>query len=793
VLRTDLRAGPNVAKISGVPPAPHDELTQREAEVLGAIERRLGNAEIAEELHVSVRTVESHIAALRRKLGVDSRTALISAARSRRGTTVQVPHNSFVGRDEEVARLRHLLEESRWVTVVGVAGAGKTRLALELATTDTRVPIVAELEHATSANVVATVAQAIGLAERPSDLIAACGMALAAQSYLLVLDNCDRVTEEVAPMIEQLLAFAPSSAVLATSRTPAGGPDETVFPLDPLPVEPGASTGATRLFVDRARAAAPNVSLSGPDIDVVERICERLDGLPLAIELAAARLRHLPLTELADRLDDGLGLLDGPGRSDRHRTLEAAFDWTWDMLDGDERLALSQLAALPKSFDLELAAAVVTPGSEPVVLRLLDRSLLAQTMTYSDPRRFRVLHSVREFVLGRTHPEVIRVARHAHAMHHASIIGDLAARARTDDSRELVDRAKRHLDEVSAALSWAVDESPRLATHLARSLSILLEQCGLDLDGLDAIALAARSPAVREVASATALDDIGIALCFGDLDLVDELATYVLGIADDADSQLAARHLAGFADTYRRRSAAALVHLQEAERLAEELEDTWRLASVRQAEGIALNDLGDPIAAMDHFESAMQTYAQAGDAMHVNNIRYMMSATAAASRYRAEEAVGWADGAMAYARATGNDHELAHATLAKAGLVPSADNVDVLHEVAAVFQRLGDLRCLTRSYLLMARQLSPDDQVGVLERALGAAVSAHDLAHQAVVLEQLVDAQWRSGAERDAALSLGHLVALVGDEEAINRGPDGLRDRVDEWRSAIAEGQARAR
>jgi len=344
---------------------------------------------------------------------------------------------------------------------------------------------------------------------------------------------------------------------------------------------------------------------------------------------------------------------------------------------------------------------------------------------------------------------------------------------------------------VSAALTWAVDGSPRLAAHLAGSLSVLVEQCGLDLDGLDAIALAARSPAVREVASASRLDDIGIALCFGDLDLVDELATYVLSVADDDESRLAARHLAGFADTYRRRSAAALVHLQEAERLAEERNDLWRLASVQQAEGIALNDLGDPIAAMDVFESAMRTYAQAGDAMHVNNIRYMMAATAAASRYRAEEAVAWADGAMAYARATGNDHELAHATLAKADLAPGPDTVDVLQDVADVFQGLGDLRCLTRSYLLLARQMDPEDRVGVLERALRAAVTAHDVVHQATVLEQLVESQWRTGARREAAVSLGRLVALLGEEEAIGHTPGELYEHLDEWRDAMAEGQAR--
>jgi DNA-binding CsgD family transcriptional regulator len=141
-----------------------EELSPREVEVLAAIGRRLTNAEIANELFISVRTVESHVASLRRKLGVDSCPRLIAMARSRRRTAIQLPQNSFVGRDDEVADLRALLTRVRWVTVVGPAGCGKTRLALEVAVTGVLVPVMAEMEHTTAGSVINSVAQAIGLA-----------------------------------------------------------------------------------------------------------------------------------------------------------------------------------------------------------------------------------------------------------------------------------------------------------------------------------------------------------------------------------------------------------------------------------------------------------------------------------------------------------------------------------------------------------------------------------------------------------------------------------------------------
>lgn len=771
-----------------------EDLSPREMEVLAAIARRLTNAEIAQELFISVRTVESHIASLRRKLNADSRAGLIAIARRRRGSVIELPQNSFVGRDDEVAGLRALLAGTRWVTVVGPAGCGKTRLALEVAVTDGLVPVVAEMEHTTADTVVNAVAHAIGIAtDRSADLLAACAVALDVEPYLLVLDDCDRVTDAVAEMVRGLMAHARSVTVLATSRSPLGGTDETVYSLDPLPIEDDATSAAVRLFLDRAAAAAPAVRFTDADVGAVARICRRLDGLPLAIELAAARVRHVPIAELALHLDDGLHLLDRPGPPSRHRTLEAAFDWTWELLDPDEQLVLSQLAALPRTFDLTLAEAVSTSGSSRVVLRLLDRSLVSQTVGVSQPRRFRLLESLRSFVLTRADPVVVHGARLAHAEYHAGQAAELAGRVRVDDSRGLVEKAKRIAPEVASAIDWASTEHTPLAVSLTRSLAVLVEHGGPDVASLTAIARAARTPMVRAAATASDLFEIGKAHIYGHLDLLDDLASLAIEIATDDRSRLAAHHLAGWADTYQDRIASAVAHLDVAERLAIECDDLWQLASIRQARGVVLRrqDDDDPAGALAMFESAAETYALAGDAMHVNNCRYMMASAAAASGDRLDEAIVWIEHCEAHARATGNDHELAHATLTRVALIPSPANDALLLEAGDTFRASGDLRCLTRSYLLLAEQSHLRDQIPLLHEALAVAESANDHTHQVTVLERLITARWETGAHRQAATTLGVLINLIGHDAATDRCPPAMLEQLPQWRIAITEGSAR--
>ncbi len=771
------------------------DLTTRESAVLGAVERRLGNADIAAELHISVRTVESHIAALRRKLAVDSRAGLIDAARARRGSTVPVPQNSFVGRDQDLAAVRDLLVMDRFVSLVGPAGSGKTRLAMELASRDDRVPLVVELEHARPDNVLRWVAKAVGMGtDAADDLVGATGTSLAAQDYLLVLDNCERVTDGVARLVADLLAMAGRLRVLATSRSPIGGAAETVYALEPLDVA-AADDGAVRLFVDRARAASPATTLPADDDDLalIRRVCERLDGLPLAIELAAARMRHLSLAELADRLDAGFGAIDRSGRAGRHATLESAFAWSWEMLDDEERRVLVRLAALPRTFDLELAEAVAGPGSGDVTLRLLDRSLVSVALQ-ATPTRFRLLESLRAYVLDRAPEGTVPEVRDAHAAYHRSLAGAFAEHARTDDSLAAAETAALLCPEINAAVDWSLDQHPDLALSLACTLSVGGEQYGPDIASLNSIARTARHPAVRQMATPQELFELGAALAYVDLDLMAELADLcrAKAAAGGPADELAAEHLAGHAAAYRHEPEAALVHFARAEQLADELLDMWHLGHIRQMRGIAYRDLGDYESAMASFESAMHTFGLAGDAMHVNNSLYMMAANAVPAGRPAEQAVTWVERCVDYSRRSLNRHEYAHAVLTRAQLVPRDDAEADLREAVEVFRSVGDLRCLTRAFLRLADDRPPAVSRPLLEQALGTATRARDREHQAIALQRLAAASWEAGAGHEAAVAYGGLAQLVGDDEAAGRCPDGLvAAALDAWPAAVAQGRGR--
>ena len=782
------------------------DLTTRESAVLGAVERRLGNPDIAAELHISVRTVESHIAALRRKLAVDSRAGLIEAARSRRGSIVPVPQNSFVGRERDLAAVRDLLVMDRFVTLVGPAGSGKTRLAMELAARDDRVPLVVELEHARPDSVHRWIAKAVGIGtDGAGDPVGAAGAALAAQDYLLVLDNCERVTDRLARLVADLLAMAGTLRVLATSRSPIGGAAETVYPLEPLEVG-GSGDGAVRLFLDRARAASPTTALidnpddpDGPDgpcgpdgIAIVRRVCERLDGLPLAIELAAVRMRHLSLAELADRLDAGFGAIDRSGRAGRHETLEGAFAWSWEMLDEEERAVLVRLAALPRTFDLGLAEAAAGPGAGDVTLRLLDRSLVSVARQVPSTR-FRLLESLRAYVLERAPEGTVREVRDRHASYLRSFAGAFAQHARTDDSRTAAETAAVLCPEINAAVEWSLAERPELALSLACTLSIGGEQYGPDLASLQSIARTARDPAVREMATAEEVFELGMAMAYVDLDLMADLAELCRAKAaggGPADC-LAAEHLAGCAAAYRHESETALEHFARAEKLADDLLSMWHLGHVRQMRGIAYRDLGDHEQAMASFESAMHTFGLAGDAMHVNNSLYMMAANAVPAGRPREQAVAWVERCVDYSRRSLNRHEYAHAVLTRAGLVDRDDAEADLREAVDVFRSVGDLRCLARSYLRLADERPAAVSLPLLEQALSTATRAHDREHQAVALERLAGTAWEAGAAHEAAAAYGGLAQLVGDDEAAARCPGELVAALDAWPAAVAQGRGR--
>lgn len=327
----------------------------------------------------------------------------------------------LIGRDADIAETSELLRTHRLVTVLGAGGLGKTRLAVAVATacdapSAVFVPLAGARE---AADVLPAIAGVLGISETAAgaritdaralpDLRQRVLSALGERDTLLVLDNCEQVIDGVADWAADALAAVGGLRILATSRTPLSLAAEICRPLGPLEFD--RETGsAVRLFVERARSVRPSAVLP---LDTVARLCRRLDGLPLAIELAAARVRTMTPAQIETRLEDRFALLTGGDRGapERHRTLEAVIEWSWELLEPQERDALAMLSVLPGGLSSETAVGVLRSGEvcsadtevDEVLDRLVSQSLLvAFEDRGSDAIRFRMLETVREFGLAR--------------------------------------------------------------------------------------------------------------------------------------------------------------------------------------------------------------------------------------------------------------------------------------------------------------------------------------------------------------------------------------------------------
>jgi predicted ATPase/class 3 adenylate cyclase/DNA-binding CsgD family transcriptional regulator len=391
---------------------------------------------------------------------------------------------SFVGRDEPVREVAGLLEECRLVTVTGPGGVGKTRLAAQVARQVAGRfadgAWLVELAPVGDPGLVpAVVAGVLGLRLTPGAVLAE---VLAGRQLLLVLDNCEHLAGAVAGLCGAVLSAADDVRVLATSREPVGVAGEACYRLPPLTVpEPGdlagvAGSEAVRLFADRAGRADAHFVLDAESGPVAGQIVARLDGLPLAIELAAARVEALGLAQLLGRLDDRFALLAGAGRvaAARQRSLAATVDWSYQLLDEHERRVFRAVALFPGPFTLQAAEAVAGPDAAPAVLHLVDCSLLAAPRRGPDGRaRYLMLETLRAFGAQRLAEAGERDAAAAAMAAFAVEVAEQAAAGLVTVPGELA--AGRWLDAEDATvhqvLAWALEHDPGLAARLAAALA----------------------------------------------------------------------------------------------------------------------------------------------------------------------------------------------------------------------------------------------------------------------------------------------------------------------------------
>ncbi|HLN66524.1 MAG TPA: LuxR C-terminal-related transcriptional regulator, partial [Streptosporangiaceae bacterium] len=600
-------------------------VTAREAEVLAVIAARQTNQEIADRLCISVRTVESHVSSLLRKLGLSGRSALIQLARLLSAEPLlPVPPTSFVGRDDELAQLRGLLAACPLVCLTGPAGCGKSRLALEAARGWTGETRIAGLASAVAADVSAVIAAALGLGYEAADPVAAARVALIGRNLLLVADDCDHVAAAAAEQLTALVQAVPGLRIVVTCRQPLGISEERVLPVPPLACPAGSGPAAVeesaagRLFLDRARAASPPFGLDEATAPHVADICRRLDGLPLAIELAAARVRTIDVASLADSLTGRLQLLEQAAGAGRHRSLAAAIEWSWGLLDQVERDLLGRLAALPGEFTLAMSEAVAPgPDQRATLLRLADRSLISVVLTTGQPAQYRLLGTIRAYAAGRA-PAVAAQVRSAHARYCCEL-AEAEVRARYQPGQ-----AQPHpppFDEANylAALTWAAASEPALADRLLRWLAQLIEMQP-SRRGIEAICDIAGSDDGRW--SSQALAWASLVTTYLDLDTAGELACRsALRTAGDRD-QAYARWAAGWVHAYRREEAAALGCLDHVITYAQGAAEPWLEGSAWQARGLARGRAAD---AFSDWQHAVARFVSAGDMMHASNVRYMLA------------------------------------------------------------------------------------------------------------------------------------------------------------------------
>ena len=646
---------------------------------------------------------------------------------------------NFVGRVAELTQVRELLADNRLVTLTGAGGVGKTRLAIQIAGQlsgefSDGVWYV-DLAPITDTELVPlTVARALGLPDQPGrSTMDTLTRFIADRRMLVVLDNCEHLLDATATLVVALLEACPGLTLLATSREPIGVAGEVSWRVPSLSL----ADEAIDLFTDRARRARPDFAVSDDNVAAVGEICRRLDGLPLAIELAAARVRALSLAEIVDSLHDRFRLLTGGARTAvrRQQTLRASVDWSHALLTEPERVLFRRLAAFMGGFDLDAAQAVASSGEVEryqvldQLSLLVDKSLVVADESGSRTR-YRLLETVRQYAqekLGESGEAA--AVRTRHRDYYTALAAAVDAPAGSEYDQRL-DQAEMDIDNLRAAFAWSRENSDiELALALASSLQPLWVARAQPREGLAWFNVVLTDEVAQDTGVAAAVraralaDKAMLDLFLVAADPLDRAQQALVLAREIGDPVVLTRTLTacGLAAAYNAELAGA--YFAEAIDLARELDDKWRLSQIltwQASSGIAV---GDPIAARIVAEEGRDLADTIGDGSNSRHCRICLGL--------AQSFLGDLTGAVAQFRAVAAEAEAAHDGLNQAvslahqgtALALQGDTVAALAAAQAGLEAASEFGGLGTSvnYFALANTALATGDVGAARDAAAAA------------------------------------------------------------------------